>query len=140
MGYLEFLVHYYPINTARFFFLSSYSKMDPLNLYPNLTASFGMKWHLLAQNCVFWYEMASFGMKRRLLVQKWAFWNKMASFGKTLSLLVKTSELIFFSQIHLQLVQIWRLCNVLDCKWLDCVYRSRQSGFQSIGPLGRCFL
>ena len=34
MGYLEFLVHFYPINTARVVF-SSDLNMDPLNLYPN---------------------------------------------------------------------------------------------------------
>ena len=33
MGVLEFLVPFYPINTARVVF-SSDSKMDPLNLYP----------------------------------------------------------------------------------------------------------
>ena len=34
MGVLEFLVPFYPINTARVVF-SSDLKMDPLNLYPN---------------------------------------------------------------------------------------------------------
>ena len=33
MGVLEFLVPFYPINTARVVF-SSDLKMDPLNLYP----------------------------------------------------------------------------------------------------------
>ena len=35
MGVLEFLVPFYPINTARVVF-SSDSKMDPLNLYPTI--------------------------------------------------------------------------------------------------------
>ena len=35
MGYLEFLVHLYPINTARVVF-SSDSNMDPLNVYPTM--------------------------------------------------------------------------------------------------------
>ena len=36
MGVLEFLVPFYPINTAWVVF-SSYLKMDPLNLYPSRT-------------------------------------------------------------------------------------------------------
>ena len=35
MGYLEFLIHIYPINTARVDF-SSDLNMDPLNVYPNI--------------------------------------------------------------------------------------------------------
>ena len=36
MGVLEFLVPFYPINTARVFFSSSDLKMNLLNLYPNI--------------------------------------------------------------------------------------------------------
>ena len=37
MGVLEFLVPFYPINTARVVF-SSDLKMDPLNLYPSVVS------------------------------------------------------------------------------------------------------
>ena len=38
MGVLEFLVPFYPINTARVVFCSDL-KMDPLNLYPTYRSS-----------------------------------------------------------------------------------------------------
>ena len=42
MGVLEFLVPFYPINTARVV-SSSDLKMDPLNLYPNYNQHFGLR-------------------------------------------------------------------------------------------------